>query len=358
MSAAANSNTSAIVGSRPAISIGGQDQPALSRGLLGLNITETTAGLYRCEMLLGNWGVASGGTGYRYFDRSLLDFGKSLGVSFLGQTIFQGVISALEGRFSEDGQPEIAVLAEDRLQSLRMTRRTQTFENVSDSDLFNTIANAYGLTPSVDVEGPQHKVIAQVNQSDLALIRERARAIDAEVWMDGSTLHVQSRAHRQGASLTLGYRNELRELVVLADLAHQRTSLVVSGWDVSQKDAIACEATDSVLGTELGNDTSGASLVRSSFGERKETIVHTVPWTSAEAQARADAHFRAIARTFVNAKGVAETNPGLRVGAYVSLTGIGPLFEGDYYVTEVSHLFDGDGLRTEFAAERPGVSSS
>src|ERR1700729_4340364 len=135
--AAATSSSSAIIGSRPAISIAGQDQPSLAQGLLGLNVTETTAGLYRCEMVIGNWGVASqGGTGYLYFDRSLLDFGKALVVSFAGQTIFEGVISALEGRFSEDGQAEMAILAEDKLQSLRMTRRTKTFENVSDSDLF------------------------------------------------------------------------------------------------------------------------------------------------------------------------------------------------------------------------------
>ena len=33
----------------------------------------------------------------------------------------------------------------------------------------------------------------------------------------------------------------------------------------------------------------------------------------------------------------------------------GPLFSGKYYVCEVKHLFDGEGLRTEFVAERPGL---
>ena len=52
--AAATSSSSAIIGSRPAISIAGQDQPSLAQGLLGLNVTETTAGLYRCEMVIGS----------------------------------------------------------------------------------------------------------------------------------------------------------------------------------------------------------------------------------------------------------------------------------------------------------------
>ena len=36
--------------------------------------------------------------------------------------------------------------------------------------------------------GPTYKTLAQVNQSDLAFMRERARSIDAELWMDGSKI--------------------------------------------------------------------------------------------------------------------------------------------------------------------------
>ena len=353
-----NSSGTGIRIARPNIAIDGQDQPTLAQGLLSMQIDESTAGLYRCELVVGNWGpLAQGpGTGFLYFDRKLIDFGKTLKVSVGGKAIFEGRISALEGHFPEGSQVEMGILAEDRFQELRMTRRTQTFEDTTDAALFQTIASAHGLTPSVDVQGPKHKVIAQLNQSDLALLRDRARAIDAEVWMDGTTLHAQARARRRGAQVSLGYKHELHELVALADLAHQRTALVVSGWDVSSKDAIRGEATDSALGNELGGKTSGASLVRSKLGERKEAIVHSVPWTSEEAQARAEGYFRAIARTFVTVRGVADTDPGIRVGAYVDLSSVGPLFEGTYYVTSVTHVFDGvRGIRTEFSAERAGL---
>lgn len=46
----------------------------------------------------------------------------------------------------------------------------------------------------------------------------------------------------------------------------------------------------------------------------------------------------------------------MRVGTYVNLQGLGPLFSGKYYVSEVQVRFDGSaGLRTEFTAERPGL---
>jgi hypothetical protein len=40
----------------------------------------------------------------------------------------------------------------------------------------------------------------------------------------------------------------------------------------------------------------------------------------------------------------------------VDLQGLGTLFSGKYYLCEVQVLFDPvNGLRTEFAAERPGL---
>jgi phage protein D len=87
--------------------------------------------------------------------------------------------------------------------------------------------------------------------------------------------------------------------------------------------------------------------------------VATVPFDAAEARARAEALFRRMARRFVVGRGTAEARLGLRVGTTVRLEHLGDLFSGEYYVTEVEHLFDGrDGLRTEFVAERPGLGSA
>ena len=78
-----------------------------------------------------------------------------------------------------------------------------------------------------------------------------------------------------------------------------------------------------------------------------------------EAQSTADAYFKMSARRFVVGHGLAETDLNLRVGSYVNLTGLGPMFSGKYYVTEVRHMFDRRrGLRTEFTSERPGIGQA
>ena len=117
-------------------------------------------------------------------------------------------------------------------------------------------------------------------------------------------------------------------------------------------------AGESSISGELGNDTGGASLLRSAFGERKDAVVHGVPLTAGEAQNAAEAAFRLRARRFVSGHGVSTTSASLRAGAFVDLKGLGVLFSGKYYVTEVRHLFDAIGLRTEFVAERPGLGAA
>ncbi|HEU5133021.1 MAG TPA: contractile injection system protein, VgrG/Pvc8 family [Pyrinomonadaceae bacterium] len=348
--------TTGLKESRPTIVVDNEINGPLGGGLLTLMILENTNGLYRCEAKFGNWGEKNSTTDFLYFDRRVLDFGKDFEIKLGSDSIFKGKIMGLEGNFPEGQSAEISVLAEDRFQDLRMTRRTRTFADVSDADVIKQIATDHGLTPEVNVPGPTYKVLAQVNQSDLAFIRDRARSIDAEIWMSDKTLHAKAHTGRNGDKLQMTYGNQLREFNVLADLAMQRTSVAVNGWNISNKAAMQFEATDSAISSELNGDTSGVSILQSALGERKEALAHTVPLNDQEAQHEAEAFFRMSARRFVVGNGVAETNKSLRAGTQLDLQGLGPLFNGKYYVAEVKHLFDSTkGLRTEFRSERVGI---
>ena len=120
---------------RPTINVAGKDEAALQGGLMDLLVVETTSGLYRCEARFGNWGKVGGGVGLLYLDRKLLDFGKALKISIGDDPIFEGKITAIEGHFLEGASPEITVLAEDRLEKLRVVRRSRSFADLSDADL-------------------------------------------------------------------------------------------------------------------------------------------------------------------------------------------------------------------------------
>jgi uncharacterized protein len=353
--------TSLLYSARPSLALDGVEDAALAEGLMSLAVEEDVEGLYRCEATFGNWGSAAGEVDFLYFDRRTLDFGRVLRVEMgAGEgagRVFEGRISAIEGRFPQQRPPEALVLAEDRFQDLRMKRRTRAFEDVSFADVAERIAADHGLRADVDAPGPTYPALAQLNQSDLAFLRERARDVDAEVWMEGDTLRAQGRPRRAGEAVELTYGRSLQEFQVTADLAGQRTSLTVSGWDTEAKEALSEEAGDASLGGEAEGDT-GAAILRQAFGERPERLAHAGPLTAAEATAIAEARFRRLARGFVRGQGVAEGDARIRVGARIELRGVGELFDGAYAVTRARHAFDAIfGYRTEFECERAWVKA-
>jgi phage protein D len=347
-------DAAALASARPGFAVAGADQPRLDAALIRVVVADNIDGVAHCEAEFSNWGDNNGTTGFTWFDREVLEFGKDFVVRIGSATVFDGRIMALEGRFPQAAPPTLLVRAEDRLQDLRMTRRTRSFDRVSDSDVVNQIADDHGLQADVSLSGSTHTVLVQVNQSDLAFVRARALAADADVWLEGKTLHAASRASRQDAQLELVHGARLRQFSVCADLAHQRTAVVCGGWDVAAKEAVAVEATASAISSEASDGISGPDLLQESLGERKDTVAHSMPFDGGAGRDLAEAHLRALARRFLRGRGVADADARVHAGRRVTLSGLGPLFSGKYDVVEVSHRFDAsEGLRTEFVVERP-----
>ena len=338
---------------RPTLEIDGQRRTTLESALLSMELCDAVDAIAHAELIFGNWGGAEN-PGFQHFDRKILEFGKPLVVKLADEILFEGRIGAIVADFPDGGPPTIGVLAEDRLQDLRMTRRSRSFVDKTLADIVRQIAGEHGLTADVSLNGAATKLVAQVNQSDLALLQDLARREDAQIWVEGKKL--RAAATRPTDKVELRWAGSLREFHVEADLAHQRTGLVASGWDVSAKTAATHRATDSAISSEVGSLDGGAKILAGTFAARVDTLAHGVARDSQEAKAIAEAGFRQLARRFVSGRGVAETRPGMRVGATLALTGLGKLFDGDYRTTCVTHLFDlKEGQRTDFACERPGL---
>jgi phage protein D len=347
--------SSVLAHARPSIEIDGQRDATLTSAMYTLEVVDSTDGLARCDVTFGNWGGPEHG-GFQHFGRDTLEFGKSLRITVGSGVIFDGRITAITAEFPEGAPPRVGVCAEDRLQDLRMTRRTRAFTDASIDSVLQQIASDHGLQPDVSVGGETYKALAQVNQSDLAFIRDLARREDAQVWVEGTTLKAAKRASRQAGRVDLSWAGQLRQFSVSADLAHQRTKLVGAGWNVETKSSSRHEADEAAISGEVGGGASGAATLRQAFGERTDTLAHAVPASDAQAQAVAESSFRHLARRFVTGYGVAETTAELRVGAKLDVRGVGPLFEGEYTITDIAVRFDGrSGLRTEFLCDRPAI---
>jgi phage protein D len=150
--------------------------------------------------------------------------------------------------------------------------------------------------------------------------------------------------------VTLRLHSQLHKLRVVADLAHQVSDVVVTGFDPAQGEAIEGRGTGAPLGP--GSGRTGKDVLEQAFGERVQQTAHRLALTQAEADALAQAEFEQRARRFVRVLAVCEGNPTLRVGSHVTLADVSPRFDNTYYVTACTHRYDMTrGFETELSAE-------
>lgn len=348
----------------PVFTVEGRARGELARDCLRVEIDEGVEGLKTLRVIL--YPLGSGATGPEtrllYLDGDVVAFGRAIEVA-LGEpgrewTVFSGVVSAVEASFDELDSPTVAVYAEDALMRLRMTRRTRTYRQASDADIAADLARLHGLRADVDADGPTYDVVQQLAQSDLAFLRERARLVRAELWATPGELHLRSRSRREGTRLTLTRGNELLAVQLRADLAHQRRSVLVSGYDAGRREVIEHEAGPDVIAAEITGGRSGPDLVGAVLGARATHRAREAPLSHAEARAWARAEQLARARRFVTVTGTTRGTPTMTVGSRLDLRRVGAPFSGDgYYVTRVTHVHDNHiGLRTHFEAERPTLN--
>jgi phage protein D len=349
----------------PVFLVDGERQGRLSTALVRLEIEEGVYGMKRLSARFTAWGrerEQDTDEVELYLDGRVFDFGKrlevTLGSADEARTVFKGAISAIEANYREGCEPEAVIFAEDKLMELRLSHRFKTYENVTDGDIARQIANEHGLRPDVAADGPTHDVVQQWNVSDLAFLRERARLIQAEVWVDDTTLSFKTRDQRAGSEVKLVQGRDLLRLEARADLAHQRTSATVSGYDVGERDAIDKSADIAAIRSEAGTGRSGPAVLREAFGAYATLRTREVPLKPDAAEMFAKAEMRRRARAFVRITGLTRGTPDLMVGSKAILERVAaPFAGGGYYVTRVMHTYDlVDGHRTLFAAERPIVA--
>jgi phage protein D len=347
-----------IYRAHPTIEIDGQRDERVQTLLLAMEMQEAEGGLSSLELRFRNTSTLEQqgvDFAFEYSEHDLLSLGKSIrilaGDESDPQEIFRGIISGLELVMEQKQEPELIVLAEDALQKARMARHTQLHTDTSLRSLVESVAADLGLRAAISGLSDNISPQMQLNETHLAFLRRLLQRYDADVQVVGEELQVSPRSDVRRNEINLEINSQLKNIRVLADLAHQVTEVTFSGWDFSQGRAISASS-DGGADLGPGSGRTGTQILAEAFEERPEHISSTAAADEAEARALANARYSKCARQFVTVEGKAEGNPNLRVGSHVSLRGLGPRFENTYYVTRVCHRYDDrQGYKTEFEAQ-------
>lgn len=272
------------------------------------------------------------------------------------KTLIKGEVTGFEAEYDAT-RLRTVLRGYDLSHRLHRGRQTQTYKNVTDSDIARQVAQRAGLqVGQVDSTSVTFDHVSQANQSDWDFLKARAREIGFEMGMEDGKFYFRQPVHASGAPQAGDYQNHTDplQLVFGDDLlefrprvtsAEQVSTVKVRGWDPVQKQAVIGSAQ---AGTVAAGIQDQPSTLASTFGGPTFTAVNRPLPQQPMVDGAASSIAEIISGAFAEADGVAIGNPDLKAGSTVSVGVVGDHFEGQYTLSGARHVFGENGYRTHF----------
>jgi phage baseplate assembly protein gpV len=247
--------------------------------------------------------------------------------------ILEGEITAIETDFTEEAKAPIIIRGYDVSHRLHRGRCSQSFLNMTDSDIVSKLARESGITVgTVTATTPVHKYVFQENQTNMEFLQERAARNGFELYMQDGKLNFRKPTNDE--ELELKWLKDLSSFRVRVTGAEQVSSVEVRGWDYTTKKTIISTASTEAV---ITSNTSGkGSTSSTTFGSSTKMIVVDQPvFSTAESDKIAQSLCDELGGEFVHADAKGTGNPKIRAGKVIKLTDMGN-YSGSYYATHFS----------------------
>ncbi len=275
-------------------------------------------------------------------------------ISFTGQTetsVFQGEIVGIEPTYDTSGRSNVLLRCFNRLHRLTRGRKSRTFENMTDAQIAQKIAQEAQLTPKVDSKvAIQYKHVYQHNQTDLEFLLYRASRIDYEVAVTGEKDFLfQPRKNDQDSGITLKMgkqdtANAIQRYTARLSSSVQVTEVQVRGWDPAKRKEIIGKAKSA---TKSMGKTAGSKDGADVFGSTVQYEVDDKVTSQEEADRRAQTILDQLMMNYITGECICIGNINIKPGLLVTMDlGSDDRFGGKHYVAAVSHRYtmnDGSG---------------
>lgn len=278
--------------------------------------------------------------------------------------VFTGEIVGVELEVTSPPASTVVLRGFDRLHRLTRARKTRAFIGKRDSEIAADLAESHGLELVGDPSPLIHPYVMQADQTDLAFLRARARAIGHELRIEGTRLLFGPRDLNASPTVTAELGKNLLELFVRTSVLGQAGAVAARGWDPEAQQPVVATATHRQLRAMMGGRHTGLELADAVAAETssvqgaalvgKDAALPGQKVTAPDEAAAvlAAAELQALALTHVRCEGRLLGVASLRPGVILELKGVGRRFSGNYWLTRVVHSFDGDGFHTEFEGRR------
>jgi len=279
--------------------------------------------------------------------------------------MMEGEITQVSPSFPETGMPTVAIEGHSRMHRLRGENKTRTFQKTTPKQIAEQIGQDAGLEVQADDVNLQQDYVIQPNQSDLEFLKTLAKSVHCEVLVQKKTLIFRKSKEADTKSFTLIWYGPQEsfapapDTMPLKSFAPQMNALAPAtnvqyrGYDMKSKKAFVSNANSANQSSLMGGNQTAAQASQSAFNRPRAVVNVTTPFSSQdEGDRHAKSAFNAKAMGFVSGTAGTIGIPELWSGQVVELQGLGPLFNGCYYVQQATHTIDETGYNTSITVKR------
>jgi phage protein D/phage baseplate assembly protein gpV len=260
------------------------------------------------------------------------------------QTLFKGDVVSLDPVFGAGGCA-LTVRAYDRAHLLHRSRKVNTFQNQTATDIVGKIVQENGLTFEGEQSGEPYELMQQDNETDWDFIWRLAERCGFEFVVEDRQAYF--RKPGGAAPVELEWPTTLTSFHPRMTAVQQVGKVSLFAHDPQTKQTIMAGADQPEQIAQIG--VARDEIVEAFDGANVHVATEPVK-SMEEGNAVAQALLDKLANGYIAAEGSGPGNPRIKAGAMVNVKGVGTSFSGTYRVATSTHMLrGGSSYVTQFA---------
>lgn len=261
--------------------------------------------------------------------------------------IFRGLVIKHGIRIRKGRSPSLIVECRDKAIAMTIGRKSVSYSDVSDSDVFSQIAGSYsGLSTDIDSTKVQIKELLQYYSTDWDFVISRADINGLVVLVDDGKVSIKKPDTGSSPVLNLSYGDTILSMESEIDARTQFKSVQCNSWDHKSQAIVEADS-------EAPSLTTPGNLKRADLASVAGPAVYklhtTAPLEKNGLQSWANALMTKSVLSMVSGTLSFQGNGTVKPGVMLSISGIGARFNGNIYVSGVAHTIEKGNWITKVA---------
>ncbi len=256
------------------------------------------------------------------------------GYDSTNQVVFQGIITSQSIRIDEMVGSALEIECRDEAIKMIVGRKSLTFNKKKDSDIISSIIGTYsGLTAKVTATTTTWPEQVQYYVSDWDYIMARAESNGMLITTLNGTVTVAPPDANTSPVLSVSYGNGLMQFNAVMNSITQTDTVKASTWDYKNQAIASMQSTNNVSGP--GNISS--KKLSEVVGLSDYQVQTTAPLENADLTNWAKAQLIKSEYSKIQGEAKFQGTNLVNPGNYITLGGLGDRFNGDHFISSVTH---------------------